>query len=559
MVPSASSSSQICTRLILRRTITTTARPPLSLSLSRHHYATFSFFSHNSDPANSSSAIPPPPSSSSEQLDDSKARKRSHPSHSNNSSLRTSPSYDQAAPLLSAIQNKDQDTAWMIYSVQSRAGQLSSLLPIHHSLLLKSIRPTDPHRFTTQEIQKLTERFEQVWAGMLSCQIQPDMNNYTTRLEFFVATRQYTIVDQTWREISAEMTGSRASSGAPLLPTLFTYNLILKSCVPRKNIDLAMATIHAMKRAGIHPDTSSWDYVLQVHTAMKNWSAVESTFRSAFITAQDTEASGSTNTLNLQRLYRQQGSTSELMAIPLGQKPRTLHGGALNSGNYVKDGSSGNKLYPSIQNIHTLFAYYAYTQDIDTLRSMFESHVRLLGVVPTTRTYNEMIKFAFLSRRDGDAVDLFKELVQIGQNVEMAHQNKKDFITASATNTTVDNSAPQTPGFGPDFNTFQIMINNELIGMRARWGRAWRWMQIMQESYGLVPSEKMFVRTLTAMRRRGADDSTIQALEANWRAVRERRGGDSYGGLDPQDQQDQQDQNDRQDEQDKQTVNRPLN
>jgi len=419
----------------------------------------------------------------------------------------------------------------MIYSVLSRAGQLSSLLPIHHSLLLKSIRPVDPKRFTTLEVQKLAKRFEQVWAGMLSCNIQPDMNNYTTRLEFFVATRQYAVVDQTWREMSAELAGGRTSGGPPLLPTLFTYNLILKSCVPRKNIDLASDVIQSMKRAGVQPDTTSWDYVLQVHTAMKNWPAIEAAFRSAFITTQDSDSGGQPGTLGLQKAYRQQGSTSELMAIPLGQKPRTLHGGTLNTSPANSPRSSGTqnsgkKLYPSIQNIHTLFGYYAYTQDIDALRAMFESHVRLFGILPTTRTYNEMIKFAFLSRRDGDAIDLFKELVQIGQNLDKVQEASRTLPT-SPKMIPAEASRSKTPCFGPDFNTFQIMVNSELMGTRSRWGRAWRWIQIMQDNYGLLPSDKMYARTLKAMRRRGADDSTVQALEANWLSVQNLRDGNS--------------------------------
>ncbi|GJJ78495.1 hypothetical protein EMPS_10854 [Entomortierella parvispora] len=501
---------QICTRLILRARSSATAG-----AFSRCHYSTFSFFSRNHDSVDLPKTFLP------EQL-----HSQTRPIPINPKAMRTSPSYDQAAPLLSAIQSKDQDTAWMIYSVLSRAGQLSSLLPIHHSLLLKSIRPADPKRFTTLEVQKLTKRFEQVWAGMLSCNIQPDMNNYTTRLEFFVATRQYATVDQTWREMSAEMAGGRASGGPPLLPTLFTYNLILKSCVPRKNIDLASDVIQSMKRAGVQPDTTSWDYVLQVHTAMKNWSAIEAAFRSAFVTTQDSDTTGQPSALSLQKAYRQQGSTSELMAIPLGQKPRTLHGGTLNTNpaNSSRNKStqkSVTKLYPSIQNIHTLFGYYAYTQDIDALRAMFESHVRLFGVVPTTRTYNEMIKFAFLSRRDGDAIDLFKELVQIGQNLDKIQEISDTSSSSSMTNP-VKTLGSKAPCFGPDFNTFQIMVNSELMGARGRWGRAWRWMQIMQDNYGLLPSDKMFMRTLKAMRRRGADDSTIQALETNWVSVRKR-------------------------------------
>ncbi|KAG0028875.1 hypothetical protein BGZ82_008215, partial [Podila clonocystis] len=303
-------------------------------------------------------------------------------------------------------------------------------------MLLKSIRPEKSYRFTRTQTATLTERLEQVWANMRQAHIQPDMNDHTARFEFFAATRQHHKFDQAWTELKevANMgqagsgssihgalslsSASSSSSSLSLQPTIYTYNLVLSSCVPRENIGLAMETMTLMRRAGIKPDNMSWDYVLQIHTAMKNWPAVESTFRSAFITSPlgPTGQMGNNGGNSITH-------TSHL-AIPLGQRARTLHGGSSNlhiaprSSSAGPQGSEQQKLVPSLQNIHTLFSYFAYTQDLEELRTMFDGHMRLFGLVPTTRTYNEMIKFAFLARRDGDALELFKELVQIGQNLE---------------------------------------------------------------------------------------------------------------------------------------------
>ncbi|KAF9900539.1 hypothetical protein EC991_007191 [Linnemannia zychae] len=512
-----SSAHKICTRIL--------AQARSRATLTRRHQSTFSFFSRSQD------ATPSPLLSNAPQLKaeykDSETKDPTFQFPQYTDALKTSSSYAHAAPLLAAIQNKDQDTAWMVYSVLSRAGQLSSLLPIHHTLLLQSIRPEDPYRFTKREAATLTQRFEQVWTGMLQCHIQPDMNDYTARLELFVGTRQYHLVDLTWTEMrekaiqatdAVAVAGSSSANGPVLQPTLHTYHLILQSCVPRKNIGLAMETINSMRRAGIKPDTMSWDFILQIYTAMKNWEAVESTFRSNFITTS-MGASG------LQQ--NQKSFSEESMVIPLGQRAKSLHGGALNlkSNKSTKVGHK-EKLVPSLQNIHTLFSYYAYTQDLEDLRSMFDSHVRLFGLVPTTRTYNEMIKFSFLARRDGDAMDLFRELVQIGQNLErVKSSNNNDQVQENAESVTGAPVAGQV--CGPDFVTFKILINNEFIASRNRWGRAMKWIKIMQEGYNLEPSDHMFKRTLAAMKRKGGDEASIQALQENWDLVRARRNGHS--------------------------------
>lgn len=418
----------------------------------------------------------------------------------------------------------------MVYSVLSRAGQLSSLLPIHHTLLLQSIRPKNPIRFTRREAATLVERFQQVWAGMLQCHIQPNMNDYTARLELFVGTRQYHLVDSTWTEMrekavhatdAVAAAGSNSGNGPLIQPTRHTYNLILQSCVPRKNIGLAMETINGMRRAGVKPDTKSWDFILQIHTAMKNWQAVEATFRTNFITT----SMGSTASQ-----YTQANFSEESMVIPLGQRARSLHGGALmpKSNKSTKVGHK-EKLVPSLQNIHTLFSYYAYTQDLEDLRAMFDSHVRLFGLVPTTRTYNEMIKFAFLARRDGDAMDLFRELVQIGQNLERVKSSNSEQLQENVESSTelAQTATPTAAGqvCGPDFDTFKILINNEFIASRNRWGRAAKWIKIMQEGYNLEPSDPMFRRTLAAMKRRRGVEAEIQALQENWDLVCARRSG----------------------------------
>ncbi|KAG0366526.1 hypothetical protein BC939DRAFT_440590 [Gamsiella multidivaricata] len=545
-MPAHSSTQAICTRILIRTRSRT--------ALARRHQSTFSFFSRNRD----TTPLPgiPTPSNTAIETKGTSTTVSSAASSAHSNDLKTSPSFANAAPLLAAIQNKDQDTAWMVYSVLSRAGQLSSLLPIHHSLFLRSIRPDNPNRYGFQEIAKLTERFEQVWAGMRECHIQPNMNDYTARLEFSVATRQYQMVDLTWTEMrekagsSLVMDRGRATAavgthGPSVQPTLHTYNLILQSCVPRKNIGLAMETITLMRRAGIKPDNMSWDYVLQIHTKMKNWGAVESTFRSAFITPAVGSSGG-----QLQQYIQQNGSassSSEWMTIPLGQRAKSLHGGVLSLNNNHGNNSNREKLVPTLQNVHTLFSFYAYTQDLEDLRHMFDSHVRLFGLVPTTRSYNEMIKFAFLARRDSDGLELFKELAQIGQNLDkMQHSNSSSNEDGQQqTRGHADPAQASLPVMqvcGPDFDTFQILIKNELIDARNRWGRAWKWIQVMQEAYGLEPSDKMFKRTLAAMKRRQgsprcADEATVQALQANWDQVRARReskavinGGDGGGG-----------------------------
>ncbi|KAG0079948.1 hypothetical protein BGZ92_000827 [Podila epicladia] len=526
----------------------------------RRQQSTFSFFSRSQV---SSQPSPPPPLSS--------ASTNTPPSLQASSSpyaLRITSSYSNAAPLLAALQNKDHDTAWMVYSVLARAGLLHTLLPLHHSMLLRSIRPEKSYRFTRTQTATLTDRFEQVWTNMRQAHIQPDMNDHTARLEFFAATRQHYKFDQAWTELKEVANMGQAGSGSniqgvPSLsnassssssqivqPTIYTYNLVLSSCVPRENIGLAMETMTLMRRAGIKPDNMSWDYVLQIHTAMKNWPAVESTFRSAFITSPQvsTGQMGNNGGNSVTRVSH--------LAIPLGQRARTLHGGAgtlynaSRSSSAGQQGSEQQKLVPSLQNIHTLFSFFAYTQDLEELRTMFDGHMRLFGLVPTTRTYNEMIKFAFLARRDGDALELFKELVQIGQNLEKVQSAGESIVSVQAQMTdgasdslpltTVSSSStgsepspswttasqPHQVG-GPDFDTFKIMINNELIASRNRWGRAWKWIQIMQESYGLEPSDSMFRRTLNSMRRRRGDEATMQALQQNWERVRQRRDGNS--------------------------------
>ncbi|CAO3565130.1 unnamed protein product [Mortierella alpina] len=463
--------------------------------LRKRHQSTFSFFSRSQDPLQSAPLNPTHDSSTPGLPVASAPVTASHPN-----ALKISPAFANAAPLLAAIQNKDQDTAWMVYSVLSRAGQLSSLLPIHHSLLLRSIRPETLRRFTKVEVATLTERIEQVWAGMFQCQIQPDINDYSARLEFFVHTRQYQMVDVTWTQIRE----SHGRSG---------------HCWFYKPTPATAYPAH-----------------LQIHTAMKNWAAVENTFRSAFIT---TAVSGSTH----QPSQGSNGALKSSMIIPLGQRATSLHGGSLPSNSTVRVGNK-DKLVPTLENIHTLFSFYAYTQDLEDLRSMFDSHVRLFGLVPTTRTYNEMIKFAFLAQKDGEGMDLFRELVQIGQNMDKVQQNTNNEQSASSSSTQPKSKASASAGseesldhyseaqatpsqvFGPDFDTFQILINNELILSRKRWGRAWKWMQVMQDGYGLVPSDAMFRRTLTAMKRRkGADQATIQALQENWDRVRARQAG----------------------------------
>ncbi|KAF8936086.1 hypothetical protein BGZ47_009657 [Haplosporangium gracile] len=515
-------SHKICTRIFTQAR----SRP----TLTRRHQSTFSFFSRSQDSILSPLLTDAPASKAATDKDsDAKNLASQFPQYPH--ALKTSSSYANAAPLLAAIQSKDQDTAWMVYSVLSRAGQLTCLLPIHHTLLLQSIRPENPIRYTRREAATLAERFEQVWAGMLQCHIQPNMNDYTARLELFVGTRQYHLVDSTWTEMrekavygtdAVAAAGSSSGNGPLIQPTLHTYNLILQSCVPRKNIGLAMETINGMRRAGVKPDTMSWDFVLQIHTAMKNWQAVETTFRTNFITT----SMGATGSQ-----HNQSSSFSEeSMVIPLGQRARSLHGGALTSkSNKSTKVGHKEKLIPSLQNIHTLFSYYAYTQDLEDLRAMFDSHVRLFGLVPTTRTYNEMIKFAFLARRDGDAMDLFRELVQIGQSLERVKSSGggqvQENVESSAESEA--HTATSTAGqvCGPDFDTFKILINNEFIASRNRWGRAAKWIKIMQEGYNLEPSDPMFRRTLVAMKRRRGVEAEIQALQENWDLVRARRSG----------------------------------
>lgn len=577
-MPSHSTAQAICTRILIR------ARSRTALA-SRRHQSTFSFFSRNQDPS-----TPMAPTTTGTDASTpfynatllhasgptaSAASSRPFYTNDNKRALKSSASLEHAAPLLAAIRNKDQDTAWMIYSVLSRAGQLSFLLPLHHSLMLRSIRPPLQYRFTPEMVAQLTERFELVWRGMQEQGgVEPDMNDYLARLEFAVATRQYSMVDSTWIEMSekAETSSTAAAaavsrgaslesvaSGRPMIqPTLYIYNLVLQSCVPRKNIGLATQTIAQMRRAGIKPDNMSWDYVMQIHTEMRNWQAVESTFRSAFVTTALTMPSqaspgGGATPQQQQQLQHQHDGSSEWMTIPLGQRTRSLHGGAFvppTRNTSSSTNGSREKLIPSLQNIHTLFSYYAYTQDLEELRHMFDSHVRLIGLVPTTRSYNEMIKFAFLAKRDGDGLDLFKELVQIGQNLDKIQDNKDASAGTSAgedmgVGTDQHTAAADLDGYGsassnedsipqmqmqvcgPDWNTFNILINNELIDARNRWGRAWRWIQVMQDMYGLEPSDRMYRRTLAAMKRRKggkeADEATIQAVQANWEQMRARR------------------------------------
>ncbi|KAF9920477.1 hypothetical protein FBU30_009691 [Linnemannia zychae] len=486
-----SPSHKIYTRII------TQVRPRSSLL--KRHQSTFSFFIRSQDsipsPLASDASVP----RTTEKDSDLKDINSEFPQYPH--ALKTSSSYASAAPLLTAIQNKDRDTAFMVYSVLSRAGQLSSLLHSHHTLLLQSIRPKNPLRFTADEVNILKDRLEQVWNGMLQCNIQPDMNDYMARLEFFVATKQFHLVDSTWLEMRQKSAGSNSSNGPLIQPTVHTYNLILKSCVPRKDIGLAISTINRMRKAGIKPDTMSWDYILQIHTAMKNWEAVESTFRANFVTAS-IGATGS------------QHSPGNF-----------LNGGvSITKPHKTAKSNDKDKLIPSLQNIHTLFSYYAYTQDLDNLRAMFDTHVRLFGLVPTTKSYNEMIKFAFLTRRDSDAMDLFRELVQVGQNLERIknsnnNQEQEGIIPSTET-------FKSSPGlYGPDFHSFKALINNELIASRNRWGRARKWIQVMQELYNIEPSDAMFRRTLLSMRRKHADTATIQALQENWDLVRARREG----------------------------------
>ncbi|KAG0249879.1 hypothetical protein BG011_008851 [Mortierella polycephala] len=531
MASYSATTQRACTQILTRVRL---VAPPL---ICKRHQSTFSFFSRSQDN---------PPAhiqTSNTQLHQPSAKPSSL---ANPNALKTSPSFSNAAPLLEAIQNKDQDTAWMVYSALSRANQLSSLLPIHFTLLLRSIRPANPLRFYKTEADQLIERLEQVWAEMLQCKIQPDVNDYTARLELFVATRQFQLVDQTWTQMRKQFgpdagnvskTSSALDDGRLIQPTLYTFNLVLQSCVFRKNIDLAMETMKLMKRAGVKPDNMSWDYILQIHTAKKNWAAVESTFRSAFIA---TAATGSSYHYALPP--GQHDTTKNLMVIPLGQRAKSLHGGVLMPPNHRNNNQDNqDKLIPTIQNVHTLFSYYAHTRDLEDLRAMFDSHVRLFGIVPTTRTYNEMIKYAFLMRRDEDAVDLFKELVQIGQNIDRVQQEKGhgdhevpgvpgDDMDASSGSDIQQQadlarraSSPSSPipmqVCGPDFKTFSVLINNELIASRNRWGRAWRWIQIMQKDYGFEPSDTMFRRTLASMKRRRANEATVQTVRDNWQQV----------------------------------------
>ncbi|KAF9426011.1 hypothetical protein BGZ76_002964 [Entomortierella beljakovae] len=536
-MPGHSSAQAICTRVLIRARTRT--------ALTKRYQSTFSFFSHSQDSASKTTATHPATLNPIEDKsgDLAESSRLLYPK-----ALKTSPSYANAAPLLSAIQNKDQDTAWMVYSVMSRAGQLSSLLPIHHSLLLKSIRPRLSYRHTKEEADILIERHQHVWAGMLACDIQPDMNDYTARLELLVAIKQHSLLDLTWTEMRSKFESSSSSVGANMggaggggggrsliQPTVYTYNLILQSCVVRKNIGKALETISLMRRMGVKPDTMSWDFVLQIYTELKDWASVESTFRAVFQTAPV----GSPETLPQHHMV--ENLKPELMVVPLGQRVRTLHGGSTLSKNNVKGQSRVNekeKLVPSLQNIHTLFSYYAYTQDLEDLRNMFDSHCRLFGLVPTTRTYNELIQFSFLARQDEEGMALFRELVSIGKNLEklQSQQNKangedpgQNSVDQSSIQDSQDNQSIQI--CGPDFDTFKILINKELIASRNRWGRAWKWIRIMQDVYGLEPSDAMFRRTLASMQRRFGTESDVQALQSNWDQVRARRDGRRAGSF----------------------------
>ncbi|KAI1314870.1 hypothetical protein EDD11_001592 [Mortierella claussenii] len=438
-MPARSSAHALCTRILIRAQSRT--------AFVSRHQSTFSFFFRNQDsPAAAVRTTTPKSSPTDTRKVVKELDSRFLPSHNN--ALKTSSSYATAAPLLIALQNKDQDLAWLAYTNLRRTGQLSKLLPIHHTLLLRSIRPENAVRFTEDEIVMLIERFDQIWTGMLQCRIHPDLNDYTARLELSVATRRFQMVDLTWAEIKEKAgltdggvgrsraigTGinGRAGSRVPTIqPHVYTYNLILHSCVPRKDIGLALETITLMRRAGVKPDNMSWDYVLQVQTALKDWQAVENLYRSVFLTAPEGGLEG--NELLLQQLQQQiqrkLQKHSVLMTLPLGQRARTLHGGDRSlsiSSSRTGSRMDRDKLIPSIENVHTLFSYYAHTRDLDDLRNMFDSHVRLFGLVPTTRTYNEMMKFAFLTDQEEDGWELFKELVQIGYNLERIQADQLD-------------------------------------------------------------------------------------------------------------------------------------
>ncbi|KAG0347516.1 hypothetical protein BG004_007593 [Podila humilis] len=584
--------------------------------LIRRHQSTFSFFSRNS--ITSQPPPPPPAAEPSKSTSDS----LSSPLHPN--ALKISPTYANAAPLLQAIENKDPDTVWMVYSVLVRANLLHTLLPLHHSMLLKSFRPQNRHRFTMAESRVLVDRFDQVWDNMIhQAHIQPDINDHTARFELLAATRQYAKFDQAWLEFkeaaglnSTIVDGGRSRNGihndpvasssssssllmasSVLQPTVYTFNLVLSSCVRRRNIVMAMETIRLMRKVGIKPDNMSWDYVLQIHTRCKNWPAVEALFRKVFVTDMTNirlRNNNNSNTANNNSMNQSNDKHHLVLTVPLGQKAQSLHGGIFqestttttasatataSTGSITKD--KQQKLVPSLQNIHTLFSYFAYTQDLEELRRMFDRYIHLFQLLPTTRSYNEMMKFAFLARRDDDALELFKELVQIGQNLKIVQEQKlqqeqeqqqqqqqqeqeheimvgsstsslsssessmssssapagSGATTTTSSSSSSSSSSPsrtkeqeeqqqshyQVVGGGPDFNTFQILINNELIDSRNRWGRAWKWMQLMQDGYGLEPSDTMFRRTLSSMKRRGPNQEKIQALERNWEEIKQRR------------------------------------
>ncbi|KAF9977135.1 hypothetical protein BGZ73_006902 [Actinomortierella ambigua] len=489
-------------------------------------------------------------------------------SHSSRDLL-TVPSYKDIAELLNAIKTKDQETAWMIYTVLDRARLLHSLQPVHFSALLKTIRPANPKRFTTDDIAVLTQRFEKVWGDLRSLaeghRTGPDMIDYTTRLEFYVKTRQYPQVDKTWQEIRE--IASRPGDPRLFQPTLFTYNLILQSCVPRRDLNLAMETMAQMRRAGVHPDNRSWNFFLKVQSALSHWDGVEASYRTAFFTKDNMNP-----------------PVTQRMAITLGYRAASLHGGSFQEQPLDKD-AQPPMLSPTLENVHTLFSYYAYTQDLDQLQAMFDVHVRLFGLVPTTKTYNELIKNALVANREDYSIELFRELIKVGENLarleaaqaaantsQQQQQQQQQLggetaasataeLTASTTASDVMASVPTTPAteeeidqiqrshgapnetpilpilsstaalsstvankggvHGPDFYTFQILIDNE--ASHKRWSRAWRWMRLMQEKYGLEPSDSMFKRTLGSMQKKKVDPSYMKALADNWRQVRRMR------------------------------------
>ncbi|KAG0224370.1 hypothetical protein BGW42_005114 [Actinomortierella wolfii] len=500
-----------------------------------------------------------------------------------NRELLMAPSYKDVAELLNALKAKDQETAWMIYTVLDRAHLLHTLLPVHFSALLKAIRPANPKRFTKDDIAVLTQRFEKVWGDLCSLadghRTGPDMIDYTTRLEFFVKTRQYPQVDKTWQEIRE--IAARAGDPRHFQPTLFTYNLVLQSCVPRRDLNLAMETMGQMRRSGIQPDSRSWDYILKIQTALSQWDGVEASYRTAFFTK---------NNINTPQTQR--------MAISLGYRAASLHGGSFQDQPLEKD-AQPPALSPTLENVHTLFSYYAHTQDLDQLQAMFDVHVRLFGMVPTTKTYNELIKNALIAGREDYSIELFRELVKVGENLARleaardANNNSQDkaqldgkdtpalasadasssctatsttAITASVTPATEEDidkiqRRPATPSetpilpllsssaalssvvankggaHGPDFYTFQILIDNE--ASHKRWSRAWRWIRLMQEKYGLEPSDSMFKRTLGSMQKKKIDPSYTKALVDNWRQVRRLRAAREGLGYQQQQQQQQ--------------------